>query len=967
MQRADAAGAGVRVEQVRDALAHLYDPGHLQTHPLAALLGGTERTSRGRALRQTLLDAVAALRPVPDGRPGPKALRRHQILTRRYLDGLAPASVQAELLVGRSEYYREHQQALEAVASVLRERLGAAEPGTGPGATTRPSAPAAGLSRRLPVYLTSFVGRDAEVADLARRLSTSRLLTLTGAGGCGKTRLAVHVAAAAAGAYPAGVWFVDLAPLEDERLVPSVALTALGEAEDPGRDHQAVLLAHLARRELLLVLDNCEHVVDAAARLASEVVAACPGVQVVATSREPLAVPGEAIYRVPPLAAPESVLPLDGATPAPVSAEDVAGFPAVQLFVERGRAAEASFALTAGNAAAVAQICRRLDGMPLAIELAAARLRAMTPAEIAERLDDRFRLLTAGSRVAVPRQQTLEALIDWSHELLSETERRLFRRLSVFSGGWGRDAARAICAIDGDLAAAAIDDTLARLVDRSLVVASTDGATTRFHMLETIRAYAAERLDAAGEGTLVRAAALSWCVELAARAEGELSGPNQTAWLDRLEAEIGNWRVALDWAREHDPSAGLRLATMLGRLWNYRLHWTEGIGWIETFLELNPAETVERGYALLATALLHNEMGDGQTGRRCLEDALEIFDAHGEHMGAGWALENLASVERNVFGDVARGRRRVEAAVARSRASGVPWRLGWSVLHLGNQRGAEGDFHGAIESFSEALTHFETAGDVSGVCSAHRRIGIARRQAGDSVGAVADLARALAIASQHHLRAEIADLTIDLGLAHWELGDDAEAERLVREWVDRVGAARPQWRGETLTQLGAIYRRRRDWGLARAALSQGLAASQERAMPLHVARALRGLGNLARSQGQSAQAAIQYDRSLVASAANEHVVAQTLLMVACLADSAGASDQARQLIAAVGAAHPEARRQLLLDEREDLERVEANVGASSAPTLPVAWSTLVAETSRWLQRVAVGADDRGDRSRPADR
>ena len=361
----------------------------------------------------------------------------------------------------------------------------------------------------MPTELSSFVGREAELAAVERLVGEHRLVTLTGPGGVGKTRLAVRVAADLGRPVP-GRGLVRRPGAGGGRAVgPVVALTALGVAEDKHRDHRAMLLAHLARRELALVLDSCEHVVDVAARLASEVVAACPGVHVVATSREPLAVPGEAVYRVPSLAAPEPLPLVDGATVSSLSVDDVAGFPAVRLFVERGRAAEPSFALTNGNAPAVAQICRRLDGIPLAIELAAARLRAMTPAEIAERLDDRFRLLTAGSRVAVPRQQTLEALIDWSHGLLTDdgaagvppavgVRRRVGTRRSP--GGLrdrprprgGRDRGRP-----------------ARLIDRSLVVASTDGATTRFRMLETIRAYAADRLDAAGETAPVRTAALA--------------------------------------------------------------------------------------------------------------------------------------------------------------------------------------------------------------------------------------------------------------------------------------------------------------------------------------------------------------------------------------------------------------------------------------------------------------------------
>src|SRR5262245_17070012 len=344
----DAASApGVPAAQVRDALAHLHDPGHLQTHPLAALAGGPDRTGRGRALERALLEAVEALEP-QDGKPGPKAVRRYQLLKRRYVDGLTPESVRAELLIGRSEDYRAHQQAPEAVASVLRERWagdgrdGVVGPPRGEHAGASPPArPRAGPPSNLPAPLTSFVGRERELAEVRRLLGTTRLLTVTGPGGAGKTRLALRVAADLLGDYPDGVYLAELAPLADPALVPQTVALALGVREVASQPVLTTLLAHLGPRNLLLVLDNCEHLLDGAARLADALLRNCPQLRIAATSREPLGMAGETSWRLPSLASPDPDQPLP--------TEELLGYEAVRLFVERASAARPGFALTERN------------------------------------------------------------------------------------------------------------------------------------------------------------------------------------------------------------------------------------------------------------------------------------------------------------------------------------------------------------------------------------------------------------------------------------------------------------------------------------------------------------------------------------------------------------------------------------------------------------------------------------------
>jgi non-specific serine/threonine protein kinase len=355
-----------------------------------------------------------------------------------------------------------------------------------------------GAPNNLPLPVTSFIGREREIDEVKRLLATTRLLTLTGAGGCGKTRLALEVAADALGAYPDGVWLVELAALADPRsalvpaLVPWAVASAVGARERPGSTVTDSLVDHLRTRTLLLVLDNCEHVVGAAAQLVDALLRSCPGLRILATSREALGSAGETTWRVPSLAAP----PRSAAGELPL--EHLTRYEAVRLFVDRARAALPGFAVTDQSAPALAEICRRLDGIPLAIELAAARVRVFSVEQIAARLDDRFRLLTAGQRTAMPRRRTLRATVDWSYALLSEPERALLRRLSVFAGGWAFEAAEAVAAGDG-IHPYAVLDLLAQLVDKSLVIAEELRGAVRYRLLETIRQYARDRLPEAGE------------------------------------------------------------------------------------------------------------------------------------------------------------------------------------------------------------------------------------------------------------------------------------------------------------------------------------------------------------------------------------------------------------------------------------------------------------------------------------
>ena len=423
------------------------------------------------------------------------------------------------------------------------------------------------VAHNLPVQLTSFIGRDAEMTQVRALLAGSRLVTLTGVGGVGKTRLALQIAAGALAEFPAGVWQVDLAPLTDATLVAVTVARAVGLAEAPGLSTMAIVIGSIGARRALIVLDNCEHLLDACAALANELLRACPGLVILATSREPVGAAGEATWQVPSL-------PVDGS--------------AIELFADRGQRARPGFAVTPENAEAVAEICRRLDGIPLAIELAAARLRAFSPAEIAARLHHRFRLLTGGSRTAARRQQTLRASMDWSHALLTEPERLLFRRLAAFAGGFDLEAAEAVGAEDG-LDPSQVLDQLALLVDKSLVAAEESDEVTRYRLLETVRQYALEKLADSGEADEVRTRHCGHYTAMAARLDSPVDGDPRRR-IGRLEAEIDNLRAAFQWSLElSDTETALRLASSLQPLWLGRCRMLEGLVWFDAALADQPA------------------------------------------------------------------------------------------------------------------------------------------------------------------------------------------------------------------------------------------------------------------------------------------------------------------------------------------------------------------------------------------
>jgi predicted ATPase/DNA-binding CsgD family transcriptional regulator len=489
----------------------------------------------------------------------------------------------------------------------------------------------------LPLELSSFVGREKELAEVKRLLESTRLLTLTGSGGCGKTRLALAVAGELVEGFEDGVWVVELASLADPSLVPQSVASTLGLREQPGRSPTETLSDYLRPRKVLLVLDNCEHLVEACAELAEALLHSCPELCVLATSREALGITGEVAWLVPSLSLPDlRRLP---------DIESLPQYEAARLFVERTAAVKPSFALTDQNAVAVAQICYRLDGIPLAIELAAARAKVLPVEQIADRLDDSFGLLATGSRTAMPRQRTLHATMDWSHELLSDEERALFRRLAVFAGGFSLEAAESVCTV-GELERDEVLDVLSHLVDKSLVVAREEGGEARYHLLETVRQYGREKLSESDEEGQVQERHAGYYLALAEEAEPELKGERQVAWLERLERERDNLRAAMVWLlKRGELEEAARLGWALWLFWGIRAHFAEGRRWMEQALSARGSAVMPasaRAKVLFVAGMMANYQGDHGSAEPLVEESLGLFRELEDKSGTAWALSNAS-------------------------------------------------------------------------------------------------------------------------------------------------------------------------------------------------------------------------------------------------------------------------------------------------------------------------------------
>jgi non-specific serine/threonine protein kinase len=637
------------------------------------------------------------------------------------------------------------------------------------------------LLSNLPAQVSSFIGRDAELAEVRALVGGSRLVTLTGAGGAGKTRLGLQVAAGLADGAGDGVWFADLAPLGDPDLVAATVADALGARLEPGRPVLEALVEAVDGRSLLVVLDNCEHLIGACAKLADALLRGCPGVALLATSREPLGIDGEQVYRVPSLG-----VPAEDDDPGAIWATEAA-----RLLADRAAAQGVMLAGDGPAAAVVGRICRRLDGIPLALELAAARLRVMPAAELEARLDERFALLTGGSRAALPRQQTLRAMVDWSWELLTSGERAVLARLSVFAGGFGLAAAEAVTA-GQEVSSDEVVGHLGALVDKSLVhFGDTGSGPGRYRLLDTVRQYAAGQLDAAGPVAVgaARAAHRDYYLALAEAAAPQLLASGQAEWLDRLDAELGNLRAAVAFSvTQADLEPGLRLAATLRVYWGARGHAVEGAGVLRGLLDAPAAQgaTLPRARAMAAAAdLLDKTGGYAAAGDYC-QEGLAIARAAGDERlvadllnGRAWALLRQ--------GQYCAALRAIERGLALARRLGEPHLTGRLLSARSFATYVAGDDAGAARDAAESLRLFRQAGDRIQIGAMLGNLGYIELSPGDLDAARGHLAEALDIARALNNRDGILYGTFNLGLAEY-LDGSLDAARPL--FAESLGLAR---------------------------------------------------------------------------------------------------------------------------------------------------------------------------------
>ena len=574
---------------------------------------------------------------------------------------------------------------------------------------------------RLPHALTSFVGRKREAGRVRTLVLESRLLTLTGPGGSGKTRLATEVAAKLTSRFRDGVFLAELAPLGDGTLVDQVVASVLGVAQPPGRHLAAALSDHLRPRQLLLVIDNCEHLVAEVASLVDPLLRSCPDLQVLATSRAALGIDGERVWSVPPMATSE----------------------AVALLFERARAARAGFATDRQGDELAAEICGRLDGMPLAIELAAARLKTLTLEELAHRLGDRFGLLTDSSRTSLPQHRTLRAAMAWSHDLLPASAQVLWRRISVFAGGFELEAAEAICS-DGSIDPHQVLADLTTLVDSSIVNVSERQRASRFQVLETVREFGRIKLQESGERPALQRRHLDWYLALARRAEPEWRGRDQASWLDLLDHEIDNFRAALEFSRGTQglTDSGLELVSALWLLWHSR-HIAEGRQWLDRLLK-QPLPSRARAYALNVAGFLAYVQGDTASALPLLKESLNLNETLGDVAGANFSLVRLG-IGLYYHNDLAEASSVLDDALAKYRRSGDRVGIYVASYELAEALTMRGEFARARELHEESLSLKEQQGDAWHIALSRYGLGLLAWLEGDLDRAVVSLRECLSL------------------------------------------------------------------------------------------------------------------------------------------------------------------------------------------------------------------------------
>ena len=688
------------------------------------------------------------------------------------------------------------------------------------------------VPNNLPLQLTTFIGRQKEINQIKQQLERNRLVTLTGSGGVGKTRLSIQVASELLNEFPQGVFLVELAPITDPALVTQTVCAALDVTPQGNTSPMTVLTDYLHSKKLLLVVDNCEHLIDVCARLCDSLLHACPNLRIIASSREALGIDGENAYRVPSLSLPEP----KGNIQIIKQAE------AVQLFVERANTILPEYALTELNAPSIAQICQRLDGVALAIELAASRVKTLKVDQIAARLDNTFRLLTGGSRTALPRQQTLRGTIDWSYNLLSNEERTLLRRLSVFVGGWTLEAAESVCDCPDAL------DLLTRLVDKSLIAIEREqGSEARYYLLETIRQYAREKLNDSGESELIRAHHLDYFLKLVQREEHKIYGMGQVEWIQQLEDEHENLNAALEWSLQGNVIAGQQMIASLWWAWHESARNRETLIWLRKMLAVTPEEDgLVRAELLSGLGWLTEKLEDREEANK---KSAAMFRRLGNEAGAAFPLCSLG-VNAYWRLDYEQTKRSVGEGLELFAASGNQWGIRHAIGILGYTAEAQGDFTLAQQYYEKSLAISKEIDDQDGIGWTLYLMGIMAESQNDTSQAMKLFEEALEVERRAKFKPVTAWGLERMGVLLLQRGD-YEQSRLMLEEALEINRRTGDRNGESygLNRLGLWARFQGDFPKARSYYSSGLQLIKEFGEPDDIAYHMVTIGVLLGIQG----------------------------------------------------------------------------------------------------------------------
>ena len=709
----------------------------------------------------------------------------------------------------------------------------------------------------LPAQLTSFIGREKEISEVKQELSSHRLVTLTGSGGTGKTRLSLQVATELLDQFPEGIWFVELAPLSEPEIIPQAILSTIGINEQAGKPAIELLKEYLRERRSLIVLDNCEHLIDASARVTDMLLNAAPELKILASSREALGVRGELSYPVPSLSSPDiKNLPVT---------EKLSQYEAVRLFIDRASLVSPNFMVDKDNAPFIAQICYRLDGIPLAIELAAARVKMLSVEQISDRLDDRFRLLTGGARTALPRQQTLRALIDWSYDILSENERLLLCRLSVFSGGWSIEAAEEVCAGDG-IDSYDVLDLLTQLVNKSLVVVTEKPETDlkplsskgdlRYRLLETIKQYGRERLMEAGEGEKIRDRHLDYYLQMAKRLLPEYFGPKELIWMAWLDEEWDNLRTAVEWSLETRPDAGLELVNCLGYLSLDNLNnMTDMLNWLWQLLAhpVNSGRTPARALGLLHWSWYANANYERYSVQvqAMNEESISIYEELRDKNGLAHAYVGMALTAPTAE----TGKSFFRKGIALLRETNDKVWIAYALRYFGWMLESQ-DYASKVASLEESLAIYRKLGFTSGIIEALKQLGAIAIREGNFELAHLRLDEALTILQANsYVLGNSITMSYDLGdLAYYE--GDYDLAKIFYEnslaWASQK--CLPHSTAWANVRLGYLYKQLGDGVKARLYFREALRLNMSGKSRDGACFSIEGLASLAVAEGQCEKA-----------------------------------------------------------------------------------------------------------------